>query len=158
MKDKGYEPVMIGDKKATDVLTNGSGHGLDHLMTDGDGNLIVGETKANRAKLNKNQKKGVIKYLEKQLEDMRSGLDGNGRYKNFKDHPDADAIEEKLDMMEEALDNKKVKGEVYRVPLEPDDDKDKQVYTPKEDEDRCRVATGKEIKEDKWKPKKLKKK
>ncbi len=150
MEDKGYEPVMIGDEKATDVLTNKSGHGLDHLMTDKDGFLVVGETKANSAQLSKLQKKGAVKYLKKQLIDMKKGLGGDGRYKNLskKSKQEKKAIRKRLNKMQQALGTGKVRGEVHRVPLKSD--KGKNAYTPKEDKNRCNVATDKEIKTKDW--------
>ncbi len=150
-KNKGYDHVKVGDEKATDVLTNGSGHGLDHLMMDGDGNVLVGETKANSARLSKLQEMGPGDYLQKQIEDMVKGLEkGEGRYKNLSTYSDKKkaGIRETLMEMEEARKDGKVKGEVNRVPLKPDEGKN--AYTPKEDKNRCDVAKDKEIKVEPW--------
>ena len=131
MLAKGYKNLMIGDKKATDVLTNGSGHGLDHLMLDKSGNLVVAETKSNKAGLSKNQKQGGKKYLVTQIEDMQQGLEGKGRYKQFSNQsPEmVDDIADFLDDVSGKIKDGEVKSELYKVPLEPDDDKDKKAYT-----------------------------
>lgn len=152
MLAKGYKNLMIGDKKATDVLTNGSGHGLDHLMLDNSGNLVVAETKSNKAGLSKNQKQGGKKYLAMQIRDMQQGLKGKGRYKQFSHQPreTRNEITKALKSMKKAIEDKAVKSEYYQVPLEPDDDKDKKAYTPVNDKKRCRVKKGKNLVEREW--------
>lgn len=63
-----------------DVITNGSGHGLDALATNSDVVLIV-EVKANIAKMNAEQLKGPNSYADYQLKAQEEGLEGSGRYK-----------------------------------------------------------------------------
>ncbi len=157
MEKKDYEPVMIGDEKATDVLTNGSGHGMDHLMMDKNGGfLVVGETKANRARLNKHQKEGAISYLTKQIEDMTTGvMKGDGRYKILSTYSDEKKknIRTTLKEMKAAIKSEKVRGELYRVKLKPDDDKDSKAYTINEsdkEKNRCNAATDKDIEPGPW--------
>lgn len=145
MLSKGYKNLMIGDKKASEILTNNIGHGIDHIMVDKIGNLVIAETKSNGSSLNKLQKKGGITYLKKQMTDMNEGLKGHGRYKIFSTYSNEKQrdIRKSLKSMEKSLRNKRVKSELYKVKLKDDAD-----YTPVSNKKRCKEA--KEFKAQNW--------
>ena len=65
------------------LLTNSRGHGLDHMMINKEGKLLIAETKANTGRLSKGQSLGGEQFLIDQLIDLNKGYKGKGRYKNL---------------------------------------------------------------------------
>lgn len=101
----------------SELLTNGSGHGFDHVMIK-DGKLLIAETKADAATLSDIQKNSTD-YINKQIKDLETGImEGKGRYKNLMDNEKAsDALEE----IKGYLENGDIETRRYQVKLEPDD-------------------------------------
>eukprot|EP01026_Neomeris_dumetosa_P069495 TRINITY_DN68747_c0_g1_i2.p2 TRINITY_DN68747_c0_g1~~TRINITY_DN68747_c0_g1_i2.p2 ORF type:complete len:120 (-),score=16.38 TRINITY_DN68747_c0_g1_i2:177-536(-) len=110
-----------------------------------DGRMLIAETKANGSPLSKWQKKGGIKYLEKQLTDLSTGIKGKGRYKNLEGNADAKKL---VREMKKYLKEGKVDSELFRIDLEEDDTKE---YYPVKDKKRCK-SKGKIVGK-KWPPK-----
>lgn len=126
LKEEGWNALP-----GSELLTNKSGHGLDHVMIQ-DGKMLIAETKANGSKLSKLQKKGGGKYLEEQLFALEKGLKGKGRYKNLKGNTEA---KKAVRAMRKFIKDDKIESRHYQLKLAEDKTKE---YHPLNDKKRCK--------------------
>lgn len=110
-KDQGFEEFD------TKRIENGSGHGIDNILHN-DTDVMIIETKANTAGLNKWQKLGGEAYLAKQLGEMRDAIAGDGgRWKSMAEKADfEDAIEELEEILKKNKDFKVCRVNVKEDP------------------------------------------